>query len=716
MEFPNLRDLGRQLKDARREIRQLEATLACERAESSERAAQSSAHLDEMRRSTSWRLTAPLRWLRTTLPRKRHGQSGETAAGPPPDVVTSGLAGLPAGLLKPDFEDLETANATCRRINLFPGLDGLVAEDVRLALAGTMAETGGEYRGRRQDPPAIGFIGSTELRTELSFDARVAVLDEDNWRDVLVPGALRFLLVETVWHVEHRHWRYALTGEGNQEDFWRVLERCREISLPLVVWFRETPDNYPRFAWLAGQADLVCAADAEVLERLRSDFPRTKAEFLPPAIQPPLHNPLRSYGLMDAADALGGSIVFDGWWDLQNGLPELSRLHDLKGSGLLVAESHWDFSRVRLDDADDFRDWTVGCLDREEKLVMSRLQGAEVFAAASLAGAWRSALGMARSAASGSLVARLDGAPPWLPELRLPDGGVDPLVALRALMADPVASARRRHQTWRGLMSAHTVAHRLQHIADSLGTGGRFLPSDPRIACLMVTMRPDRLRGCIERFRNDAYPDKELVVVVHGNDAGLEECRKLVREGEPIRFLQAGKSLGLGACLNLAASQTDAPYWTKVDDDDLYGTHYLSDIMLYQRIGKFDVFGKPPVFNYLESSDELLWDVEWARHANLVHDAATARSALVAGGTLGGHRRVLEEVPFSERRRGGSDSDFVRRCYEAGLDVLAMDGFNFVRCRSAQEGFHTWTIDEDEFRSRSLRVGSLEGESGLALC
>ena len=282
-------------------------------------------------------------------------------------------------------------------------------------------------------------------------------------------------------------------------------------------------------------------------------------------------------------------------------------------------------------------------------------------------------------------------------------------------MADPLARARWSLLAWRGLMSGHTIAHRLQRMADLLGAGGCFLPPDERIAVLLVTMRPDRLPACIERFRNDLYPNRELVVVVHGDDVDLGALRRLVHEGEPIRILHAGSSLGLGGCLNFAAGQTDAPYWTKVDDDDLYGAQYLSDVMRYQRTGDFDVFGKPPVFNYLESGDDLLWDVEWARHANLLHASTRARAALVAGGTLGGRRRVLDRVPFSERRRGGSDSDFIRRCYEAGLDVLAMDGFNFVRCRSAREGFHTWTIDEDEFRARSLRVGGWR-DTGLAMC
>ncbi|MCD9027307.1 glycosyltransferase [Luteimonas sp. BDR2-5] len=672
---------------------------------------------EELLHSRSWRLTAPIRWLITKL---RRQASPDWQQAVEPVVVSTpgtGRGRLPDSLLLPQLGSIDGANATCRLLDLSPGLEGLLPAPARLALddVGSRPAAGG-YLGWRGDAPAIGFLGGDELRVELSFDARVVEINEQDWDSVLMPGALRFIVVETVWHVGERGWRYALVRDGGRsERFLRLLEHCRRISLPLVLWFRESPGNYEQFAWLAAYADLVCVADSEVARRLRRDYPDTRVDYLPPAIQPALHNPLRSYQLRDAADALGNSILFDGWWDLQGHLAELQQLRELQPHGLLIAESEWDFGRVRLADNPEFEPYAIGCLDQQEKLVMSRLQGAEVFAADPLAGAWRSALRMVRSAAAGSLVVRLDGAEPPLPELRLPGvGETGAVAALLAALADPLARARRRQLVWRGLMSAHTIAHRLQFIADALAVDAKFLPPEPRIACLLVSMRPELLSGCIERFRNDRYPHKELIVVVHDDVAELEGLRAQVREGEAIRFFRLGRSCSLGACLNFAISQTDAPYWTKMDDDDLYGPDYLSDVMLYQRLGNFSVFGKPPVFNYLESGDELIHDPEWARHANLVHGAAHAYAALVAGGTLGGKREVLEKIPFSEHRRGGSDSGFVRRCYRAGLDVLAMDGFNFVRCRSSDPGSHTWRVSDDEIRLRSMVVGKGADVPGIS--
>lgn len=700
---------GWRLIEARRRIRDLEILATAEES----RRRELEARIEEVYRSTSWRLTAPLRWLVMKLRRLPGLVTGGRGV-PGKEGDTEGA--IPVSLLAPDPGGIDSANATCRRISLQPGLQGLVSDEVRAALAGDAPGGNVTHLGWREHAPGICFIGSDELRLELAFDAKVTSLDEHGWEELLKPGVFHFLLVETVWHVGHRQWRYALTDGGASGRFRELVEHCRGISLPVVVWFREAPGNYHHFAWLARHADLVCAIDDTTAARLRSDFPQARVEVLPPAIQPALHNPIRSRGLMHIADALHDRIVVDGWWDLQRNRPERESLDGLRGQGLLVTESYWDFSMGRLADSGPFRECTAGCLDTEDKLVLTRTQGAELFLPSPLAGHWRGELSMLRAAACGSIVAWLDGREPFEPALALPGSqGGDVVASVLELMRDPLQGARWRHLAWRSLASRHTVAHRLQRISDLLGASVRFLPEAERIAVLLATMRPDRLESCIEQFRNDAYPAKELIVVIHCDNIDMRPYRSLVRDGEPIRILQAGSSRSLGACLNYAAAQTDAPYWTKMDDDDMYGRWYLTDVMLYQKTGNHEVFGKPPVFNYLERGDELLWDQEWARHANLLHAATSARSALVAGGTIGGKREVLERLPFCERRRGGSDSEFIRRCYVHGVDVLAMDGFNFVRFRSAKDGFHTWKADENEFRARSLKVGSIS-DLGKAMC
>src|SRR5690606_33019246 len=164
------------------------------------------------------------------------------------------------------------------------------------------------------------------------------------------------------------------------------------------------------------------------------------------------------------------------------------------------------------------------------------------------------------------------------------------------------------------------------------------------VAHLLVTMRPTLLDACLRRFRADLYPQRERVVVLHGDDIDMAAARAVVLPGEPVTLLQAGRERSLGDCLNMASAHTDAPDWMKRDDDDRYGPAYTTDMMLYRRAVDAPLMGKPPMFLYLAQGDELRWDPVWASHANLLHHSDEADAALVAGGTLAGKREVLESV------------------------------------------------------------------------
>ena len=75
-------------------------------------------------------------------------------------------------------------------------------------------------------------------------------------------------------------------------------------------------------------------------------------------------------------------------------------------------------------------------------------------------------------------------------------------------------------------------------------------------------------------------------------------------------------------------------------------------------------------------------------------------------GPLVGKREVLQEVPFSDVRRRGSDTDLLRRADQAGFDFVAFDFFNFALFRSGQDGFHTWNNNMDVYRERTQVVGN----------
>src|SRR5690606_19409594 len=147
--------------------------------------------------------------------------------------------------------------------------------------------------------------------------------------------------------------------------------------------------------------------------------PGARLVLLAPAVQPRLYNPLVDPEMRPAAVALGSRMVFDGWWDLRPDLPAFEALKELRRYGLLAVESEWEFSQGRLDDRPDFRDVTLGCLSPRDKLLLTRLQGAEIFTDGTLAGSWRTTQRMIRAAASGSMAVSLTSKEPVIPGIAL---------------------------------------------------------------------------------------------------------------------------------------------------------------------------------------------------------------------------------------------------------------------------------------------------------
>lgn len=556
-------------------------------------------------------------------------------------------------------------------------------------------------------PLRIAFLGSGELRDALAPDCRLTSIPPDRWKPLLRPDRFDFLLLESVLEAEGGGWRYAMARSGPRESTQSLLKRCNEINLPVVLWLRSEPELYEEFSWLVPHCDRVYAIDRVIQRMIEADHPAARPQILSPFVQPKLNNPFRPPSTRRLSTELEAKVLLDGWWRLGSATRDRI-IQALQHDRLLVAESRWEFSFTRLATMPDWRWNTVGCLDTIEKAVLSRFLGASLFLPDETLPGWRRDEMMLQAAACGNIVLfRNEGLTSSLIDegLCLPGSDDELLKTLGDVVDVPLRRAQWKQRALRTILERHTCKARLNQVASDL----QIRPNPtapPRVACLLVSMRPWLLDKSIERFKQDEYPAKELIVVVHGSPATARELAARAEIEGGVRVFQASKARSLGACLNYAVQQTDAPIWAKFDDDDLYGRRYLSDMMLYQQTMDSSMVAKPQAFIYLDDEDQLLWHSRraqrsWTHHAG---DSIELTSG-VAGGTLLGKQSLLKKLPFSELRRGGSDSDLVLRARRAGHDLLVTDAFNFAFFRSGREGFHTWESDTQRLKSHSTVVG-----------
>jgi glycosyltransferase involved in cell wall biosynthesis len=199
------------------------------------------------------------------------------------------------------------------------------------------------------------------------------------------------------------------------------------------------------------------------------------------------------------------------------------------------------------------------------------------------------------------------------------------------------------------------------------------------------------------------YQNLELVIVLN-NDA-FEE--RLVREsfsGFPLlQVLQVPETSNLGVCINAGASRATGSYVAKMDDDDVYGPSYISDLMLSALESGADIVGKKAAFYHFEDGQEHClrhpqlrnrWLWPWTDETGRVECPAIIKrnGSTAAGATLFVKSSVIREFPFDESAPRGTDTLFQLACRRAGLTTYASDEFNFCYLRRADIHEHLWQI------------------------
>lgn len=255
------------------------------------------------------------------------------------------------------------------------------------------------------------------------------------------------------------------------------------------------------------------------------------------------------------------------------------------------------------------------------------------------------------------------------------------LITLQAQFRITWVFQRRLRALFQQVLRDHT--HLAPHRAALLGLdpmGDGF--DTPRISAVLVTHRPHLVRNCIETFRNQSWPETELILIF--NTGTLPDDLPELRANEHVFALPP--SCNLGECLNMGIAAATGRYWAKLDDDDHYSPHYLANIAAYFRASQADATGRQSVHYYLASSGMTCSGEALAADCFRLLGA----DGRVAGSTLAGDRRA--DLPaFSHADRVGSDSSWLRATLEKHR-VFSGDCIDMIVHRDADEDQHTWRM------------------------
>ncbi|AXG14627.1 glycosyltransferase family 2 protein [Intrasporangium calvum] len=537
--------------------------------------------------------------------------------------------------------------------------------------------------------------GAAPLATRVGIAAsdRLSGLMADEWGQVdLVPGADRPTGLDLV--VLELRGSDVVGWEGFRAQLAALVQGCLDTQVPVAVWLTAGPCSPPE--WV-GDAMVVAASTPALCDELASVTGRP-VELLPAAAQPRRHRP------DGPTHARHGATVIIEEQESTAAAAALSELvgpaikplpaEDVLVIGLGAPGESLGAVETTMKRNVQQRDWRVVERELGTRRVAVDLSGLSPDAA------WTSVA----AAASGTPLVSADG-----PTAGLPDDiaalvpRIDDSKQLRseivARLEQTELVAREGLQLRRAALSAHTAAHRARALVTHAGLtsdSGLLAPAARPISAIVPTNRLHELDNVFANVGRQAHPDLELVLVLHGLAADRAEitARAAAAGVEDLVILEADRSLTLGACMNLGVEAASGRYVAKMDDDNYYGAHFLSDLV--------------DAFTYTDAGIVGKWcHYVWLRSSNAVvlryPDSEHRPERRIQGGSMLFDGDVVRGLRFSDIPRA-VDSDILDRAMAEGVTIYSADRFNYVSIRGTDRNDHTWTVADSTFMTKTGRL------------
>lgn len=529
-----------------------------------------------------------------------------------------------------------------------------------------------------------------EFSTEsFGYEWSLRPLSPTHWSTEL--DGLDFVFVESAWSGNDGQWKFKLTSpSGPSTEITDLLGECRRRGIPTVFWNKEDPPHFEDFLPLAQKFDVVFTSDVRLIPEYRSRLGHDRVAALPFAAQPAVHNPSRP-----ARNAAARDIAFAGMY-FAHKYPERREQMDLLLGAAAAVSPRMQygleiFSRFLGNDEryqfpGNLAGRVVGSLPYRNLLTAYKhfkvfLNVNSVTDSPSMC-----ARRIFEISAAGTPVvttpstATRDFFPTT--EVPQPETQEEAEWTLRAYVRSPELRDRTVHLAQRRIWAEHTYTHRAMTVMDSLGLDFAQ-PFPTSVSAVVSTNRPDHLGEVLRTHAAQLHTDKELVLVTHGFAAPADLGARAAEAGiEHLQIVEVDTAQPLGVCLNRGVQAASGAVIAKMDDDDVYGAHYLGDQLAALRYSNADLVGKQAHYLHIRGRDIVICRFPEREHRF---------TDLVMGPTLMTHRSTLLDNPFAERTLG-EDTELQQRLIASGARIYSADRFNFVQIRG--DHAHTWSVDD----------------------
>ncbi|MGH3386840.1 MAG: glycosyltransferase [Nocardioidaceae bacterium] len=530
------------------------------------------------------------------------------------------------------------------------------------------------------------------LATGLAWEWAQLTLDPADWHATLTESSVDLLLVE-VAGPKVPGW------DADQLD--ALVDWCANSDLPVVVWVTAGPA--PRSAErsvgaLATVASHVYVADPTLLpawQDLAGDKPVAE---LAPAAAPQVHSPVaggpgerRTRGACLVLDAGGPHAAFAG----QLATVVAAAVKPMPTADVAVWQVEGESVntaaipatlQTRLVGPYDYPT-VAGAIGRYHALVDAGRRDPSASWSVLEAGAAQTAVV--------SLPDQIAALPAEIAEHV---GGAADQRALRseivARIRQPELRDREALRLQRAVLDGHTYGHRVDRIL--AGLGREPVPARRTVSAVVPTNRDHEIDNILANIGRQAHTDTELVLVLHGLTLDQADLQARAKDAgvQSLTVVEADSTLTLGACMNAGVDASSGTHVAKMDDDNFYGRHYLTDLVRAFDYTEAGIVGKWAHYVWLRSTDAVVLRYFASEHTY---------ERRIQGGSMLFDGDVVRRLRFGDLPRA-VDSDILDRAIAEGVRIYSSDRFNFVSIRGTDRHAHTWTVTDSTFMTATGRL------------
>jgi hypothetical protein len=505
-----------------------------------------------------------------------------------------------------------------------------------------------------------------------------------------------FCFIESCWKGNRGSWQYAFTSPGLQHRNAKALLELLPIAkdkMPLLFWNKEDPMHYDKYLPIAKFADVIFTTDSNKIVDYKRDVPGADVYAVPFAAQQKICNPSGRFLREPESVCFAGSYYGVGHDERKRQMDALlpsiiefkgaiyDRMSKIDSDRYLFPEQYVPFIR----DAVPFKE-VVELYKRfkvflnvntivDSPTMMSR-RVYELLACGT----------PVVSTPSKAIEEQFPGI------VHVANNAKEANVIIEKLLTDEHYWEKTSHIGYREVMTKHTYTHRYQDIRESLGYAENL--NAPLVTIITCTRRPGMIDRIVENVTRQKHPNCELILVLQEFNKGqaselLEKIKSKKSSIKDIKVIvEDSPDITLGERFNKAFEIAKGDYVAKMDDDDFYFEHYLSDMLIPFSFGDYGLVGKWEIYFYLSGSEKLIKRFSGRKHCD---------SKFVAGATFVFKAEVFRKYKFKSLNRG-EDSDLLDRLHKDGVKIYASDPYNFIVWRGDVSN-HTWDASDEYFLS-----------------